>query len=59
VRLEQEYFTLYAIIFVCIYDAPGGFTLSGQTKRKSSACYVYVDGTTLVYLSSSRKLMYM
>jgi hypothetical protein len=54
-----EYFTLYAIIFVCIHDAPGGFTLSGQTKGKSGACHICVDGTASVYLPSSRKLVYM
>jgi hypothetical protein len=55
----QEYFILYTIIFVCIYDAPGGFTLSGQTKGKSDAYPIYVDGTASVYLPSSKKLMYM
>jgi hypothetical protein len=50
---------LYAIIFVCIHDAPGGFTLSGQTKGKSGTYPVCVDETALVYLSSSRKLVYM
>jgi hypothetical protein len=58
-QYQQEYFTLYAIIFVCIHDAPGGFTLSGQTKGKSGACPICVDGATSVYLSSSRKLVYM
>jgi hypothetical protein len=58
-QYQQEYFTLYAIIFVCICDAPGGFTLLGQTKGKSGACPVYVDGTASVYLPSSRKLVYM
>jgi hypothetical protein len=28
-QYQQEYFMLYAIIFVCIFDAPGGFTVSG------------------------------
>jgi hypothetical protein len=28
-QYQHEYFTLYAIIFVCIHDAPRGFTLSG------------------------------
>jgi hypothetical protein len=37
-QYQQEYFILYAIIFVCIHDAPRGFTLSGQTKGKSGAC---------------------
>jgi hypothetical protein len=50
---------LYAIIFICIHDAPGGFTLSGQTKGKSGACPVCVDGTASVYLPSSRKLVYI
>jgi hypothetical protein len=44
-QYQHEYFTLYAIIFGCIHDAPGGFTLSGHT--------------TSVYLPSSRKLVYM
>jgi hypothetical protein len=35
---------LKAIIFVCIQDAPGGFTVSGQTKGKSG-CPIYVDET--------------
>jgi hypothetical protein len=55
---QQEYFTLYAIIFICIHDAPGGFTLLGQTKGKSGAYPVCVDGTALVCLPSSRKLVY-
>jgi hypothetical protein len=58
-QYQQEYFTLYAIIFVCIHDAPGGFTLSEQTKGKSGTCPVYVDGIASVYLPSSRKLVYM
>jgi hypothetical protein len=58
-QYQQEYFTLYAIIFISIHDAPGGFTVSGQTKGKSGTCPVCVDGTTSVYLSSSRKLVYM
>jgi hypothetical protein len=28
-QYQQEYFTLYAIIFVYIHDAPKGFTVSG------------------------------
>jgi hypothetical protein len=55
----QEYFTLYAIIFFCNHDAPGGFTVSGQTKGKSGACPICVDGTASVYLPSFRKLVYM
>ena len=58
-QYQQEYFTLYAIIFVCIHDAPRGFTVSGQTKGKSGTCPICIDGTTSVYLSSSRKLVYM
>jgi hypothetical protein len=27
-QYQQEYFTLYAIIFVCIHDDPRGFTVS-------------------------------
>jgi hypothetical protein len=53
------YFKLYAIIFVCIHDTPGGFTLSGQTKGKSGTCPICVDEIALVYLPSSRKLVYM
>jgi hypothetical protein len=56
---QQEYFTLYAIMFVCIHDALGSFTLSGQTKGKSGACAICVDGTASVYLPSFRKLVYM
>jgi hypothetical protein len=58
-QYQQEYFTLYAIIFICIHDAPGGFTISGQNKGKSDACPICVDGTASVYLPSSRKLVYM
>jgi hypothetical protein len=58
-QYQQKYFTLYAIIFVCVYDAPGGFTLSGQTKGKSDTCPICVDETTSMYLSSSRKSVYM
>jgi hypothetical protein len=58
-QYQHEYFTLYAIIFICIHDAPRGFTLLGQTKEKSGACPVCVDGTTSVYFPSSKKLVYM
>jgi hypothetical protein len=57
-RYQQEYFTLKAIIFICIHDLPGGFTISGQTKGKSR-CPVYVDRTASVYLPSFRKLVFM
>jgi hypothetical protein len=50
---------LYAIIFVCIHDAPEGFTVSGQTKGESDACPICVDRTASVYLPSSRKLVYI
>jgi hypothetical protein len=56
-QYQQKYFTLKAIIFVCIHDAPGGFTVLGQTKG-NRGCPVYVDGTTSIYLSSSRKLVF-
>jgi hypothetical protein len=58
-QYQHEYVTLYAIIFVCIHDASGGFTLSGQTKGKSDACPICIDGTASVYLPASRKLVYM
>jgi hypothetical protein len=58
-QYRQEYFTLYAIIFVCIHDVPGGFTLSGYTKGKSGTSPVCVDGTASVYLPASRKLVFM
>jgi hypothetical protein len=57
-QYQHEYFTLKAIIFVCIHDAPGGFIVSGQTKGKSG-CPVCVDGTASIYLPSSRKLVFM
>jgi hypothetical protein len=44
-QYQHEYFTLKAIIFVCIYDAPG--------------CPVCVDRTASVYLPSSKKLVFM
>jgi hypothetical protein len=58
-QYQQEYFTLYAIIFICFHDALGGFIVSGQTKGKSGTCPICVDETVSVYLSSSRKLVYM
>jgi hypothetical protein len=58
-QYQQEYFTLDEIIFVCIHEALMGFTVSGQTKGKSGACPVCVDGTASVYLPSSRKLVYI
>jgi hypothetical protein len=58
-QYQQKYFILYAIIFICIHDAPEGFTLSEQTKEKSGAYPIYVDETATVYLPSSRKLVYM
>jgi hypothetical protein len=57
-QYQQEYFTLKVIIFVCIHDAPRAFTVSGQTKGKSG-CSVCMDETASVYLSSSRKLVFM
>jgi hypothetical protein len=55
-QYQQEYFTPKAAIFVCIHDAPGGFTISGQTKGKSG-CPICVNGTASIYLPSSRKLV--
>jgi hypothetical protein len=46
-------------MFVCIHDALGDITLSGQTKGKSGACPICIDGTTSVYLPSFRKLVFM
>jgi hypothetical protein len=57
-QYQQEYFTLKAIIFVCIHDAPRGFIVLGQTKEKSG-CPICMDGTTSIYLPSSRKLVFM
>jgi hypothetical protein len=57
-QYQQEYFTLKVIIFVCIHDAPGGFIVSVQTKGKCG-CPVCIDKTTSVYLSSSRKLVFL
>jgi hypothetical protein len=57
-QYQHEYFTLKAIIFVCIHDTPRGFTVSRQTNGKSG-CYVCVDGIASVYLPSSRKLVFM
>jgi hypothetical protein len=58
-QYQLEYFTLYAIIFICIHDAFGGFKVSGQTKGKSGTYPICVNGTTSVFLPSSRKLVYM
>jgi hypothetical protein len=57
-QYQHEYFMLKAIIFICIHDAPRGFTVSGQTKRKSG-CPVCVDGIALVYLPLFRKLVFI
>jgi hypothetical protein len=57
-QYQQEYFTLKVIIFVCIHDAPVGFTVSRQIKGKRG-CPVCVDGTASVYLPSSRKFIFM
>jgi hypothetical protein len=57
-QYQHEYFTLKAIKFVCIHDAPGGFTVSRQTKGKSG-CPVCMDGTASIYLPSSKKLVFM
>jgi hypothetical protein len=46
------------IIFVCINDAPEGIIVLGQTKGKSG-CPVCMDGTTPIYLPSSKKLVFM
>jgi hypothetical protein len=58
VQYHQEYFTLKAIIFVCIHDAPVGFTISEQTKGKSG-CPICLDGIASVYLPSSKKLVFI
>jgi hypothetical protein len=54
-QYQQEYFMLKAIIFVCIHDSHGGFTVSGQTKEKRG-CPICVDGTALGYLPLSKKI---
>jgi hypothetical protein len=55
--LKKE-FTLKAIIFVTITDYLGLFSLSGQIKVKSS-CIVCIDDTYYIYLSASKKMVYM
>jgi hypothetical protein len=57
-QYQHEYFILKAIIFVCIHNAPKGFTVSRQTKGKSG-CPVCMDGAASVYLPLSRKLVFM
>jgi hypothetical protein len=57
-QYQHAFFTIKTIIFVCIHDALGGFTVSGKTKGKSG-CLVFMDGTASVYLPSSRKLVFM
>jgi hypothetical protein len=57
-QYQHEYFTLKAIIFVCIHDGPEGFTVSGQTKGKSR-CPICMDGIASVYLPSSKKLVFI
>jgi hypothetical protein len=57
-KYQDEYFTQKAIIWVCIHDTPGGFTVTRQTKGKSG-CPICVDGTASIYLLSSRKLVFM
>jgi hypothetical protein len=49
---------LQVIIFVCIHDAPGDFTISRQIKGKIG-CPVCVDGAASVYLTSSKKLVFI
>jgi hypothetical protein len=54
----KESFTLRAIIFVTINDYPAIFTLSGQFKGKVG-CVIYIDGTTYMSLTVSKKIVYM
>jgi hypothetical protein len=41
-QYQQEYFTLKAIIFVCIHDAPRGLTVSRQTKERVDVLFAWM-----------------
>jgi hypothetical protein len=41
-QYQHEYFTLKAIIFVCIHDAPMGFTVSGKLKERADVLFAWM-----------------
>jgi hypothetical protein len=42
-QYQQEYFTLKAIIFVCIHDAPGASQYQGKLKKKADVLFAWME----------------
>jgi hypothetical protein len=42
-QYQQRYFTLKVMIFVCIYNAPGGFTVSCNLKGRADVLFMWME----------------
>jgi hypothetical protein len=56
---KREYFELQAILFVIVSDSLVARNLSGQSKKVGCGCPHYFEEIDSLYLSESRKTVYM
>jgi hypothetical protein len=42
-QYQQEYFTLKAIIFVRIHDAPGALQYQGKLKKRTDVLFAWME----------------
>jgi hypothetical protein len=56
---KREYFGIKAILFVTVSDSPAARNLSGQSKKVGCGCPDCFRETNSLYLSESRKIVYM
>jgi hypothetical protein len=56
---KHEEFTMHAMLFTTINDNPAHRNLSGQSKRKGAACPHYLEDTCAIWLSHSKKYVFM
>jgi hypothetical protein len=58
-KYKREKFTMCAMLFTTINDNPTRRNLSGQSKRKGACCPHCLEDTCIVWLSHSKKYVFM
>jgi hypothetical protein len=56
---KREEFTMHGMLFTTINDNPAQHNLSGQSKRKGSACPHFLEDTCAIWLRHSKKYVFM
>jgi hypothetical protein len=58
-EFKHEEFTMHGMLFTTINDNPAQRNLSGQSKRKGTACPHYLEDTSAIWLRHSKKYVFM